>query len=138
MMLRVFALCAMLSLVVGCESTSELKQGGYRMIQMNNPECMGSSGSGILLVRDSDEHIIKAQIGQKTGYCEAITGQVISTGGDVAGDYLIQSGLGKSGKVSNINAGSQYGSPINIPPSPAPVPTPQPDPPTYQTPSIPQ
>lgn len=127
MHIRVFALCAMFIVAMGCESTSELKQGGYRMIQMNNPECMGSSGSGILLIRDSDEFVIKAQIGQKTGYCEAITGQVISTGGDVATGYMLQQGYAKSGRVNNVNAGSQYGSPITIPQAPTnPL---QPDPP---------
>lgn len=103
---------------MGCESTSELKSGGYKMIQMNNPECMGASGSGILMVRESDETIIKAQIAQKTGYCEAITGQVIVTGGEVAGDYLIQKGLGKSGSDNTNTTTTTSSRPVVIPPPP--------------------
>ena len=122
------ALCILCLMFIGCESTSELKQGGYRMIQMNNPECMGSSGSGILMIRDSDEAIIKAQIGQKTGYCEAITGQVISTGGDVAGDYFLKQGLEKSGRTTNSNTTQQAGSTISVPGSPLPAPQDQPQP----------
>ena len=128
----IFVTLLAVTLGVGCESTSELKTGGYKMIQMNNPECMGASGSGILMVRESDDSIIKAQIAQKTGYCEAITGQVIVTGGEVAGDYLIQRGLGKSGSDNTNTTSTTSGQPIIIPspaiPSPSPSPSPSPPP----------
>ena len=90
----------------GCESSAVLKAGGYKMIHMNNPECFGSSASGVLLVHEDSEEVVKADIAHKTGYCEAVTGQVISAGGEMAGKIAVSKGLKKSGdsnKTINSN-----------------------------------
>ena len=89
-------------MILGCQSSSLLTAGGYKMIHMNNPECMGSSASGVLIVQEVTENIIKADIAHKSGYCESISGQVISAGGGVAGKVIISEGLKKSGDKSKV------------------------------------
>jgi hypothetical protein len=105
--------------ILGCESSAVLKAGGYRMIHMNNPECMGASASGVVLVQDITDQIVKANISHKTGYCESITGQVIDTGGEVAGQMAVGQGLRQSGNSVNATTSSAGGS--STLPGPAPM-----------------
>jgi hypothetical protein len=90
-------------LISGCQSGTIISAGGYRMVHFNNPECMGSSAAGAMIVSEKTEDIVKANIGFKTGYCEAITGQVISTGGEVMGANLQRKGLADSGNETKVN-----------------------------------
>lgn len=100
-------LLAVLAFVQGCQSGVVMHAGGYKMIHFNNPECMGSSAAGAMLVKDgtkgTDDEIVKANIGFKTGYCEAITGQVIAVGGEIAGKKILADGVKKSGNETKVN-----------------------------------
>lgn len=99
--------------IVGCQSETVLKGGGYTFVHFNNPECMGQSGAGGILARTQKEvdEILSASMSFKTGYCESLTGQAIAVGGEVAGKALIGEGLKKSGQsdVRNISAANSNG-----------------------------
>lgn len=99
-----------------CQSNTVLSAGGFRMIHMNNPECMGMSAAGVVIVDASDEHIVTTDITQKSGYCESITGQVITTGGQVLQGHQLRKGLEKSGtngtQKTTIQGGT--GAPVDV------------------------
>ena len=115
--LTVLAITLISIILSGCQSGNVMEAGGYKMIHFNNPECMGSSASGGLLVREETDEVISAEIGFKTGYCEAVTGQVIAVGGKVGAAVATSKGLEKSGSsvtnstntVTNQDAGLDLG-----------------------------
>ena len=102
-----YVLGVLVFLLMGCQSSTVLTAGGYKMIHMNNPECMGLSAAGVLIVQKSDESIITTDITQKTGYCESLSGQVITTSGKVLQGQQIKKGLSNSGtnqRTTTINS----------------------------------
>ena len=103
------ALIPLIFLISGCASGTLITAGGYKMIHFNNPECMGSSAAGAMIVHENTDDIVKANIGFKTGYCEAITGQVISVGGEVAGKVIVADGLKKSGSDTKVTTTQDTG-----------------------------
>lgn len=100
----------------GCESHAVLKAGGYKMIHMNNPECMGLSAAGVVIVNQSED-VITTDITQKNGYCESLSGQVITSGAKVLQGRQIGNGLSDSGSVTNTTAVGNESIPIQTNPS---------------------
>lgn len=104
MQIDALAVCVFtLLLLVGCQSGTTMQGGGFKFVHFNNPECMGTSASGVVLVDETDSSIVKSDIAQKTGYCEAITGQVITSTGEALKGYTSRLGSVKNSTSTQTN-----------------------------------
>ena len=112
-MSRFLVLLLASTLMSACTSATMMSVGGYSMVHMNNPECMGMSAAGVLVIRQSDDSIVESDITQKSGYCETLTGQVITSGAKIVQGHEIGKGLKDSGTENNTNTAVQQSGAIN-------------------------